>query len=322
MGLLDQLALRAAGVAGKYQGGRLAGEQERYKRDTTSQARRDDLERQALERALLEQRNQELTEYRRGMLNSRDNWDDFVDEGGTVVQVNRQTGERRQLPGLRKQPVKPEGPERGVVVEESDKQILIDPTTGRPIARFGAKPKTPQVTVLPGPEGQIYRVPRAGGEATPVATAGGPLRVQDKTRESAIRENRSRLAGVEGALAIARANPDAFGLKNVLGETVMQRLDPEGSGARGEVANIGSLKISDRSGATVPVGEMQRLRPFVPDASDRPDKVVRDLERFLVEYRRVLDELEEGYSIAEVDARPAAPAPKKSKRSIFEVVPP
>lgn len=68
MSFFDQLALHAAGAVGKYQQGNRAGEQERYKRGITAQDRQDDLERQALQQSIMQQRDAQAEAFRRDQL--------------------------------------------------------------------------------------------------------------------------------------------------------------------------------------------------------------------------------------------------------------
>lgn len=59
-----------------------------------------------------------------------------------------------------------------------------------------------------------------------------------------------------------------LGAWNYLGDTVRQRTDPEGVPLRAAIANISGQVIHDRSGAAVTVGEMERLKPFLPAPTD------------------------------------------------------
>jgi hypothetical protein len=58
-----------------------------------------------------------------------------------------------------------------------------------------------------------------------------------------------------------------------------QRADPKGVGPRAEVANIGSQKLHDRSGAAVPAAEFPRLKPFIPGTDDRAEAIITKLEK-------------------------------------------
>ena len=75
----------------------------------------------------------------------------------------------------------------------------------------------------------------------------------------------------------------ALGLKNMapgaVGRAIVNWTDPGGIEARAAVADIGSLEIKNRSGATVTVGEEPRLMPFVPLTTDRPDVAAKKLVR-------------------------------------------
>lgn len=129
-------------------------------------------------------------------------------------------------------------------------------------------------------------------------------------------ENSSGIASVENALKIAGDNPKAFGLKNYLPDAVMQRVDPKGVEARAAVANLGSLRIHDRSGAAVTASETPRLMPFIPNARDDYETIEKKLKGFKREYEIIQREILEfadtqGYKppgTMKVDQPPAPPA--------------
>ena len=66
--------------------------------------------------------------------------------------------------------------------------------------------------------------------------------------------------------------------------------DPEGTKLRALIADIGSLKVHDRSGAAVTAAETPRLRPFIPSISDDAATVRKKLENFRTEYLRNLED--------------------------------
>ena len=103
-------------------------------------------------------------------------------------------------------------------------------------------------------------------------------------------ENNTSLKKINNALALVQSHPDSFGLKNMLGDTINQRLDPEGVDARALVADIGSLKIHDRSGAAVSASESPRLKPFIPNENDLPETIIKKLNNFKKEYEAMNDE--------------------------------
>lgn len=152
--------------------------------------------------------------------------------------------------------------------------------------------------------GDLEFVP--GGPADPaVASSNRNLRPIPAAASNGIIANRSALAKIETAIAAVQQHVDdvnagtaepAFGLWNKLGDTIRQRTDPKGVGPRALVSDIGSLKIHDRSGAAVTAAETPRLKPFVPDVNDTPEKILTNLENFRNELLAQVDEVEAFYS--------------------------
>lgn len=154
-----------------------------------------------------------------------------------------------------------------------------------PGLRLGVKPPAAS---SPKPKTQLVR--SATNEMVPVDTETGlgpdgkPVRAyQAPTKEPAntgaatiktkVAANRTQASVIDDALRELDAHPDAVGLTRGLpfiGDRLDPRADPEGVGARAQIANVGSLKIHDRSGAAVSVHEFPRLAPFVPLLSDPP----------------------------------------------------
>jgi hypothetical protein len=94
---------------------------------------------------------------------------------------------------------------------------------------------------------------------------------------SAQTENFNTLNKINRAIETVKSNPNAFGMKNYLPLT--QYTDEQGIGPRSDVAELSAAKIHDLSGAAVSPTEMPRFSPFIPAASDRPQKVLSNLER-------------------------------------------
>lgn len=105
-------------------------------------------------------------------------------------------------------------------------------------------------------------------------------------------DNRKAMSQIDAAIAAVEKTPGAFGLKNKLGDEVMQRLDPGGVDARAMVSNIGSLLIHDRSGAAVTAAEQPRLKPFVPKADDTAAAALRKLKLLKEHYGAANAEIE------------------------------
>lgn len=101
--------------------------------------------------------------------------------------------------------------------------------------------------------------------------------------------NRSALQAIDDAIKDVESNPNAFGLKRgipLIGDAVNQRVDPGGVGVRAKVANIGSQKMHDRSGAAVTAKEFPRLAPFIPQIGDTPQAIASKLR----EMRKIVEQ--------------------------------
>lgn len=149
---------------------------------------------------------------------------------------------------------------------------------------------------------------------TPVQGANGeplgkPLRPIPPAVNGAIIQNSQSLKQIDRALTLLEGkdigNPDAggqrgdvnaTGFKGFLPQTVLNRVDPKGVDARAEVADIGSLKIHDRSGAAVTISEAPRLMPFIPQATDNAATVQKKLRRLRTEIANEANALQSTYS--------------------------
>ena len=85
----------------------------------------------------------------------------------------------------------------------------------------------------------------------------------------------------------AKGDAAATGWKGYLPQGMLNHIDPSGIDTRAEIADIGSLKIHDRSGAAVTASESPRLMPFIPSATDNKETVVRKLTRLKEEAQRM-----------------------------------
>ena len=153
------------------------------------------------------------------------------------------------------------------------------------------------------------------GEGAPVigpnGQAVGPkLRDVPGTMRKTLFENDASLRKVNDALEAIEKYPAALGARNYLGDTIRQRTDPDGVNARALVADIGSLKIHDRSGAAVTAAETPRLKPFIPAATDDVETVKKKLGLFRDEYSAINGDIRETYSREQGYRTPEAPKPK------------
>jgi hypothetical protein len=211
--------------------------------------------------------------------------------------------------------------------DAADRGVLIrgqNQTAATAGARLAFDQQAPRGVVIQTDSGPMLADPR-GGTARPVTGPDGqPLTAKMKSLpapiQKALLENDAALRKVDAALSSIDAYPDAFGMSNILGDTIRQRTDPKGVKGRALVADIGSLKLHDRSGAAVTAAEAPRLKPFIPAATDDVATIKEKLSLFKQEYQAIQNDInstyttEQGYRAppARVDKPAAAPqAPAK-----------
>lgn len=144
------------------------------------------------------------------------------------------------------------------------------------------EPKTPPQEPLEPvqqEDGSVIYVPRsqAAGKKVPSPSNQGAASL---TKARAALATQVQI--IDDALAELDAHPDAVGLTRglpLLGDRLDQRMDPAGVAARAQIANIGSLKLHDRSGAAISVHEFPRLAPFIPAVSDTPETIRTKLRK-------------------------------------------
>ena len=95
--------------------------------------------------------------------------------------------------------------------------------------------------------------------------------------------NQAAMKKVQTALDLLNANPQAVGIPRMFGDTINQRMDPNGVEARQAIMDIAGQIMSDRSGASVPAAEMVRLEPYLPQVTDSVDTVKKKLGGLLRE---------------------------------------
>jgi hypothetical protein len=182
--------------------------------------------------------------------------------------------------------------------------------------------------------GTVLIDPRSG-KATPITNPatgemlGKPLKPLPPTVNEAVIGNAQSLYTLDKAIALlsgknvdsAKGDAAATGWKGYLPQAVLNRVDPTGVDTRAEVADIGSLKIHDRSGAAVTISESPRLMPFIPQATDPPDVAVKKLTRLREEADRNQKALAETYS-KEQGYKPSPVKPADVKASTDAGLPP
>lgn len=183
-------------------------------------------------------------------------------------------------------------------------QLLADARARE--ANAAALQGTPQeITVDGRPVLAIYdRRTGTFFDANTRAPVGGKIAPKENDMPASLREkmaqNEVTLSKIDRAIALAEQKPDAFGYKNYLPDAIRQRTDPEGVEARALVSDIAGQKIHDRSGAAVTVGEMERLKPYVPKTNDSPEAIKEKLRLFRAEYAALQDEIAKGRSLVDM----------------------
>jgi len=163
------------------------------------------------------------------------------------------------------------------------------------------------------------------GKVEPATSLSGapvprPLKDLPPTVASGYIDNQVSLTKIEEAIAGVQRYPNALGMKNLMGDDVRQRTDPEGVSIRAMIADIGSMKIHDRSGAAVSASEYPRLKPFVPSAKDEPAAAIEKLKLFKREYELMQQGINTFYSEG-YKQPPASPAPAPTARPAPAVSP-
>ncbi len=204
-------------------------------------------------------------------------------------------------------------------------------------ASLRTPPQQPQPQIVTTPEG-VFQVDRSG-KTMPLATPDGtplsgkpaqpPGKALPVSAAGKLMENNQNLRRAEQALALmegkdvggAKGDAEATGWKGYVPDAILQRADKKGIDARAAIGDLGSLVIHDRSGAAVTAAEFPRLRPFIPQSTDDPATVKKKLNRFVSEYKALVDETTEfykgsGYNVPDLmgpagvkrGSLPAAPA--------------
>jgi hypothetical protein len=180
----------------------------------------------------------------------------------------------------------------------------------QPIAREGGG-----IAVVNSRDGVVRDATTASGAPVPK-----PLKDLPATVANGYIENQVALNKIDEAITGVQKYPNALGLKNLMGDAVRQRTDPEGVAIRAMIADIGSMKIHDRSGAAVSAAEFPRLKPFVPSANDEPAAAVEKLKLFKREYELMQQGITTFYSEG-YKQPPTSPAPAPTLRPASAVPP-
>lgn len=189
-----------------------------------------------------------------------------------------------------------------MVLDKNGNLTAVDKRTILPVGTLKGVGKPQQNIVQFGPDGLPIQ-----DKALPAHA----IEVQGK--------NNAARVNIQNSVKDVLAHPEAFGLQNILPETLRQKLDPAGVDARAGVANIGSQIVHDRSGAAVTIGEVPRLRPFIPDITydDGPAIIakLRKLDKIMGEMNLEMSKsfAAQGYNIGSTAGTPPPAEPTLHK---------
>jgi hypothetical protein len=179
---------------------------------------------------------------------------------------------------------------KGVLVQTDNGPVFADPRSGKsvPVQNSDGTPAAPKLKDIPPAQNHAF-----------VENAKGIMNIDDAmeaiTRATGVRldENGNPVRDPN----VKPQSPDALGWRNSVVPTgVRQYTDPTGVTVRAKVANIGSQKMHDVSGANVTVSESPRIVPFVPLPTDGPGPALQKLANLRREYQNVNDMLTQTYS--------------------------
>lgn len=156
--------------------------------------------------------------------------------------------------------------------------------------------------------GQLAPIP--GGPADPAqagALAEGKRPPKDipTVITKGMAENLNGMQKIDSTLAALNGAQGAIGNAGSVLQTWMPEtggkinndyLNPETAKVRAMIADIGSLKIHDRSGAAVTAAETPRLKPFIPLITDSPKVAAEKLANLKAEYQNMLASQHEYYN--------------------------
>lgn len=206
-------------------------------------------------------------------------------------------------------------------------QNLADARAGQQLQAPRYEQTDAGLVMLPGkvaPGQQVTGTPVLGADGQPLGKALRPIPAGINT---AIIANSQASKQLDRALTLVggknigdpskggmQGDADATGWKGYAPQPLLNRWDSKGVATRAEIADIGSLKIHDRSGAAVTVSETPRLVPFIPLAADDHATVVKKLRRLKLEIDNESTAMRDTYSKEQgYTPSPVLNAPKRVK---------
>jgi hypothetical protein len=135
--------------------------------------------------------------------------------------------------------------------------------------------------------------PRPGTSSTPVPGGGQVTRqpsteLGEKARGS-FASDLTAYRGIDDALEAVMGRPNSAGLwTGAVPDVARQYLDLDGTKTRALIARISATEVHDMTGAAQSIAEVERLKPYIPLITDRPEAIIEKLRLMKREMRQMM----------------------------------
>jgi hypothetical protein len=146
------------------------------------------------------------------------------------------------------------------------------------IAAENRRSQRDRFQVVQGADGTMHRVNLETGEAAPITAGGQALKKPNTAETKSLNAAQNIVDKVDAALAELEAQPDAVGLKTLVPDIALQRINPAGGLARAKVAELAAEKAHELYGAAFTGAERTRANQFLPGPGDNIDTVKKKLK--------------------------------------------
>lgn len=147
------------------------------------------------------------------------------------------------------------------------------------------------------PDGELEFVP--GGPHDPATKPRHLTGAQQKAYD----DSDILLGHIDSALEHIDSNPNALGVKTMMPDVALAKIDPEGVATRAAVAGLSAEKVHQLSGAAVSPAEFARLRPYLPSSGDNA-KTAKDK---LANLRKEVERIKEAHARGPTQVKPQQP---------------
>jgi len=126
----------------------------------------------------------------------------------------------------------------------------------------------------------VAAIMAAASQANAALRADKPKELKNvpATMAKAYVDNESSIKQIDDTIAAVKANPKAFGLSRIGPNDLNELVDKKGIDARSKVAQVGSIRRHEISGAAVTVAEDKKLAPWLPAVYHSPESIITKLK--------------------------------------------